>query len=154
METAIKMLQEDREDFIAELYALADEVRVGVGEYKDVKDSPAIKNIVPITANKENVASAILSLSASGGGDSKKEAQLYALETAATASGVGFDDDEASKVVVWIGDQPGSDPARGSTEASATAALQESDIQVIAIDVLRLDAAGQAARIAEATKGV
>lgn len=154
MEAAIKLLQEDREDLIAEIYGLANEVRVGVGEYKDVKDSPAFKNILPITANQGNAASAILSLSASGGGDTKKEAQLYALETVATDSGIGFDDDKATEVVVWIGDQPGSDPALGSTEASATAALQMSGIQVVAIDVRRLNAADQATRITAATKGV
>eukprot|EP00210_Caulerpa_lentillifera_P008228 g7856.t1 len=153
MQDALKALQTDQEGFVADLYDVAANVRVGVGAYKDVGDSFTFQYTLPLQKDEQNAASAILSWEASGGGDDKKETQLYALERVATEDRIGFRAD-AIKVLVWIGDQPGRDPVIDSTEASATSTLKDAGIIVIAIDVLRLDASKQASRITAATNGL
>jgi len=79
-------------------------------------------------------------------------AQLYALRTVAVSSATGFREN-SQKIVVWLGNAPGADPALGVDESNATTTLQNNDIQVAATNVGALDNSGQATRITEATYG-
>ena len=82
-----------------------------------------------------------------------QESQFFALEAVATRTTIGFRG-SATKIVVWIGNRGGKDPVGKSTEVSATAALTGSKFRVVAIDTGRLNAVGQASRIAAATNGM
>lgn len=91
------------------------------------------------------------------GGGNLREAQLYALFKIATdASGIGWREG-ASKILVWFGDAEGHDPVEVDgemvTEEKATRALQDNSIQVLSIDVDRMNNLGQAERISMATNG-
>eukprot|EP00210_Caulerpa_lentillifera_P005807 g5553.t1 len=153
MERALRVLRRNSARFIDSVYDVADEVRVGVGEYKDKGDPIVFNTILSPGSNQRAAVRAINSLKASGGGATVKEAQLYALERLATNASVGFDTN-AMKIVVWIGDQPGKNPVLGSKLRSAISALQKNDIHVIAIDIRRLNKLKQASRIARATSGL
>ena len=125
------------------------DVRYGVGEYRDAYDSFSYRLNTDITNNTATVQAGINAVNASGGGD-WYEANMYALEKVAedttwTAS--------STRILVWFGDAPGHDPRLGSTEVSATTALQTANISVQAIDTGDLDYTGQATRIAAATDG-
>jgi len=126
-------------------------VRWAVGEYKDVGDSYVYRLNTALTSDTTAVTNGINDWAAAGGGDTP-EAQIYALQTAAgAATGWGA---STAKVLVWFGDEPGHDPsADGTTEGTATAALQAKNIKVEAIDVGSLNSTGQASRIAAATGG-
>lgn len=85
-------------------------------------------------------------------GRGSPRAQLFALRQVAVSSGIGFRAN-SQKIVVWLGNAPGADPALGVNESNATSALQNNDIQVAATNVGALDNSGQATRITEATNG-
>lgn len=128
--------------------ALGD-VAFGVGSYKDVGDIYVFRREQDITTSQAAAQAGINAWGASGGGD-WPEANLFALEEAAETSAWRAG---SERILVWFGDAPGHDPRVGSTEASATAALNANGIQVEAVDVGSLDAYGQASRIADATGG-
>jgi hypothetical protein len=94
--------------------------------------------------------------SAAGGGDTP-EAQLNGLYELASYIKAN-PKTNATRFIVWFGDNPGHDPSNGHDLASVEAALASSGIKVIAIPVdtggLGLDATGQATAIAAATGGV
>lgn len=140
------------------------DVAFAVGEYKDSYDPYRFRLNTNMTANTAAVTSGINMWSASGGYD-WPEANLYALEHAATDTAWRTG---SERILVWFGDAPGHDPDGGSTEASATAALIAKGIQVEAITVSGSGlnsacggatgeggscTAGQATRITTATGG-
>lgn len=129
------------------------DVQFAVGEYKDIGDSYEYRLNTAMTANQSAVTTGIGLWSASGGGD-LFEAELQALDFAASQSATGWRTG-STKILVWFGDAAGHDPSgsSGTTEAQATAALQAQSIKVEAIDVGALDALGQATRITAATGG-
>ncbi|WLQ16276.1 PEP-CTERM sorting domain-containing protein [Hahella aquimaris] len=131
------------------------DINFGVGGYRDARDLFAYRTLTDITSDTAVTQAAINSWTAAGGGDFP-EANIYALEQ--VASTVSWRPD-AERILLWFGDATGHDPSLGSTEASATAALQAASIQVEAIDVgncafgFCLDGTGQATRITNATGG-
>jgi len=129
------------------------DVNWGVGEYKDVGDVYQYRLNTAMTGTQATAQAGINLWSASGGGDTP-EAQLQALDFAATDPATGWRAGSA-RILVWFGDAPGHDPSgsAGITEAGATAALVAGGIKVEALDVGALDATGQASRIATATGG-
>jgi len=137
--------------------AVLGDVAFGVGGYKDVGDSFIYNLRQDITTSSTAAQTEINNWTALGGGDTP-EAQLYALEQVATTTSWRTG---SERILVWFGDAPGHDPRNGSTEASATAALQAANIAVQAIDTYEYDSAsydgledyGQASRIAAATGG-
>jgi hypothetical protein len=128
------------------------DVAFGVGEYKDVGDVYIYRKNTEITTVQATAQAGINLWGASGGGDTP-EANLFALEQVAETTAWR---DGSERILVWFGDAPGHDPRAGSTEASATAALQAEGIAVQAISVgfAQLDSSGQATRITAATGGV
>ena len=129
--------------------ALLGDVQWAVGEYKDVFDVFTYRVNQAFTSNQASVTTGINAWGASGG-DDLPEANMFALESAANNPGWRAG---AGKVLVWFGDAYGHDPRAGSTEASATAALQAQGIKVEAVNNGNLDGTGQASRIAAATGG-
>lgn len=87
------------------------------------------------------MTTAINTWSAAGGGD-LPEAQFYALDQVASSAAIGWRPG-VKHIVVWLGDAPGHDPictaASGLpydiTEASVTAKLVASQIEVLAVSV-------------------
>lgn len=151
---AIANVRANAASVMSQVLAAQPEAQFGVGEYKDVGDAFVYRLNQPITASTAAVQAGI-NLWAAGGGGDEPEAQLYALETLAESAATGFRTG-SSRIVVWFGDAPGHDPRNGSTEASATAALQAAGVRVLAISTGfdRLNLTGQASRIATATGGV
>lgn len=148
MGSAISSVKTEASNLLSSTALLGD-VRWAVGEYKDQFDAYAYKVNTGFTNNQAAVQAGINSWSASGGGDTP-EANLYGLEQAANDGGWRA---AAGKVLVWFGDATGHDPRLGSTEASATAALQSQGIKVQAINNGNLNQTGQASRITAATGG-
>ena len=152
MGSAIASVKANVGAIMSDVAAVASNVAYGVGEYKDVGDAFVYReNLDPPSTNQATVQAAVNAWTASGGGDGP-EAQMYALEQ--VASGTQWRTD-SERLVMWFGDYEGHDPRNGSTEASATAALNAADVDVHAISVgaNRLDFTGQASRIAAATGG-
>ncbi|MDG9670669.1 PEP-CTERM sorting domain-containing protein [Hahella sp. CR1] len=132
------------------------DINFGVGGYRDTTDAFTYRTLTDMTADTSATQAAINSWSADGGYD-RPEANIYALEQVANT--ISWRPD-AERILLWFGDATGHDPSLGSTEASATAALQAASIQVEAIDVASscivghcLDGTGQASRITAATGG-
>jgi hypothetical protein len=125
------------------------DVAWGVGEYRDIYDSFTYRTNQDITSNEAAVQAGINNWYAGGGGD-WYEANLFALEQVAET--VSWRPG-STRILVWFGDAPGHDPRAGSTEASATAALQAANISVEGIDMGLMDYTGQVTRIAAATGG-
>ncbi len=124
-------------------------VHYGVGEYKDTGDTFTYRLNQDITGDTAAVQAGIDTWAAYGGGD-WREANLYALEQVAETTSWR---EGSTRILVWFGDAPGHDPSSGSTESSATTALQNNNISVEAVDVGLLNTDGQATRIADATGG-
>jgi hypothetical protein len=128
------------------------DVAFGVGEYRDVGDAFVYRLNADMTTSTAAALAGIGAWSAGGGGD-WYEAELYALEEAATTTSWRTG---SERLLVWFGDAPGHDPSGPggvSTEASATAALVAAGIEVEAVDVGGMDGEGQATRITAATGG-
>jgi hypothetical protein len=125
------------------------DVRYGVGEYKDVGDAFVYRTNTALTSSTAAVQTGINQWVASGGGDFP-EANLYGLQQVANTTGWRAG---STRILVWFGDAPGTDPTSGVTEAVATAALVSKAIAVQALDVGLLNQTGQAVRIANATGG-
>jgi hypothetical protein len=133
-------------------------------QYKDVgSGDPFAYNLDQgLTTNTADLSTAVGTWSASGGGDTP-EGQLNAL-TQLAAHLKANPKTNATRFIVWFGDNPGHDPSNGATLASVEAALASSGIKVIAIPVvscpfdgvfcLGLDFTGQATAITAATGGV
>ena len=107
------------------------DVAFGVGEYKDTLDAYRYRLNQDITTNQSAAQAGINLWSASGGNDFP-EANLFALQQAATTTSWRAG---SERILVWFGDAPAHDPDGGATLASATAALTAAGIQVEAIDV-------------------
>ncbi len=107
------------------------DVAFGVGEYKDSRDRYRYRLNQDITSDLTAAQNGINLWRASGGYDFP-EANLFALERAATTTSWRAG---SERILVWFGDAPGHNPDGGSTLASATAALTGAGIQVEAIDV-------------------
>ncbi|MCU0561565.1 MAG: VWA domain-containing protein [Desulfobacterales bacterium] len=127
------------------------DVAFGVGEYKDLGDTYAYRLNTAITTSAASAQAGLNLWAASGGGDTP-EANLYALQRVAEDAGTGWRAG-STRIMVWFGDAIGHDPRLGSTEASATSALQAKGIIVQAINSGNLDGTGQATRISAATGG-
>lgn len=126
------------------------DVAFAVGGYRDQGDAFAYRLLTDITSDTTAVQTGINTWSASGGGDIP-EANLFALEQAATTTSWRSG---SERILIWFGDAPGHDPRLGSTEASATAALVGAGIAVQAVSTGgNLDSTGQATRISAATGG-
>lgn len=120
------------------------DVAFGVGNYRDfpadgVINSYAFQHQLAPTTNTALVNAAISTWSADEGGDGS-EGQLYALQQVATDAAIGWRPD-ARRIVVWFGDAPGHDPvcaaisgaAADVTEATATTALLDASVTVVAV---------------------
>lgn len=126
------------------------DVAFAVGGYRDQGDSFAYRLLTDVTTDSAAIQTGINTWSASGGGDTP-EANLYALEQAATTTSWRSG---SERILIWFGDAPGHDPRLGSTEASATSALVTAGIAVQAVSTGgNLDSTGQATRISTATGG-
>lgn len=125
------------------------DIAFAVGGYRDTSDAFTYHLLTDITTDTSVATSAINNWYASGGGD-YYEADLYALQQAATTTSWRTG---SERILVWFGDAPGHDPSMGVTETSATAALVGAGIQVEAVDVGSMDGIGQATRITDATGG-
>ncbi|MGE0687663.1 MAG: vWA domain-containing protein [Dehalococcoidia bacterium] len=122
-------------------------------QYKDVVDPFSFNLDQALTTNTSAVQAAVNSWSASGGGDFPED-QLHAL-TQMSGAGPGWRASPAVHILVWFGDAPGHEPASGGeTLATTIAALQGTDIVVLAFDNAALDATGQATAITSATGGL
>lgn len=148
---AIGSVQSSASSILSTVSGMGADVAFGVGEYKDVGDTFVYQLNTDITTSTAAAQTGINAWSAYGGGDGP-EAQLYALDQVATTSSWRTG---STRIVVWFGDYPGHDPSgpTGVTEAQATASLVANNITVDPIDLLTLDAYGQATRIATATGG-
>jgi len=135
----------------------------GVADYKDAEHTgggdPYDFNLGQALTDDPNLVVAAMALWDCDyyGGD-VPEQQLNALYQLATDPAVGFRDG-STRIIVWMGDASGHDPAVGITEGMAITALQDSDIHVIAVPVVTdegdgLDSTGQATNITTATDGV
>ncbi|MCC6233017.1 MAG: VWA domain-containing protein [Verrucomicrobiales bacterium] len=159
---AINGVRNNASSLLSAISGLGD-VQFAVGEYKDFPRSPyggggdfSYKLNTPMTANTSTIQTGINQWGASGGADGP-ESQLAALKDLAESSATGWRPGSA-RVLIWFGDIWGHDSATepaypGPTEAQATAALVNNNIQVEAIDVGSLNGTGQAGRIAAATGG-
>ena len=127
------------------------DVRFGVGEYKDgnadafgfqynLTDAGA-----PIlSTDSAAVSGAIGAWGASGGGDFPEDGLLGLREVASTAPWR----EGSRRMIFWFGDATSLDPGSdGTTMATTLAALNEECVQVIAVDLNRLDDLGQATTI-------
>eukprot|EP01023_Acetabularia_acetabulum_P056441 TRINITY_DN6553_c0_g1_i1.p1 TRINITY_DN6553_c0_g1~~TRINITY_DN6553_c0_g1_i1.p1 ORF type:complete len:348 (+),score=71.11 TRINITY_DN6553_c0_g1_i1:136-1179(+) len=145
----------------------SENIKFGVGAYKDFGDNFVFKNFLNLTYENLDVAPdqdpivlAMGEWEASGGGSDLPESQLYALYQIASVEyeSIGWRE-SAVKIIVWFGDAPGHDPntrtanRKPITEQFVTDALVQKDIRVSAIDVQNMDETGQASRIAGATNG-
>jgi len=114
----------------------ASDVQFAVGNYLDKFQCPADPYAYQlnqnITNNNAAVQAALTGLNAippNGYGCDAPESNLYGLQQAAstTAWRAG-----STRILIWVGDNTGHDPAGGVTEASAIAALQAQGVTVIA----------------------
>lgn len=133
--------------------SLSPNTEYAVSAYRDWGDAYVYQLNQNLTNNTASVQAAVNTWSAGGGGD-YPEADLYALDQAATTTSWR---PLSNRMLFWIGDAPGHDPSGGITEADATSALVNNYIRTFPIDVGEygdsLDAYGQATRIAAATGG-
>jgi hypothetical protein len=150
MGTAISSVKSSSSSLLSNIASLGDSA-YGAGEYRDTGDIFTYRTNQDITTDQSAVQDGIDEWAASGGGDFP-EANLHALEQVADTSSWRSG---SERILVWFGDAPGHDPSVGTTEADATAALQDKNIRVQAISVglNQLDSTGQATRITEATDG-
>lgn len=126
--------------------------RFGVAEYRDTSADPLPFRVnQDLAAEPSAVASGIREWVAAGGGDVPEDSlnALYRLATGAVSFRGG-----GTRMVLWFGDAPSHDPSNGHSLAQTVAALRAADIRVIAVDVGRLNAAGQAGAVAAGTGGV
>ncbi|MEL4897025.1 hypothetical protein [Crocosphaera sp. Alani8] len=148
----INTVQTSFSDILEATSELGD-VQWSVGEYRDITDDFIYRLNEDFTADQLAVTNGINMYSAAGGGD-LPEANFFALEETATVPSWRTG---STRLAVWAGDAVGHDPRNGSTEASATAALQAQNIVVQAINLLNpgqgIDQFGQATRVADATGG-
>lgn len=123
------------------------DLRIGVGNYKDLPDGDAAfthQLELVDSGSADEVVAAIGAWKAGGGGDGP-EATFYAMHHLAegldpAGDSIGWRDD-ASRVLIWIGDAPAHDPvcaamsglAEDLTEASVTEALVEAGITVMSV---------------------
>jgi hypothetical protein len=144
-------------DIVTALGGVATDPAFAAAEYKDIGDLPgepgtAYRLNSDITTSGAAVQAAIAAWSASGGGD-LPEANLFALQQAASTTGWRAG---SQRFLVWTGDAPGHDPSNGVTQAGAIAALNAAGITVFAANAPSgpgIDDTGQATAIAEATSG-
>ena len=131
---------------LSALAGLGLDLAFGVGSYRDFPGpaSDAFSHQLAPTTVVADVAAAINSWSASGGGDTP-EAQLFALNALAEGPGGAIGWRSGSKrIIVWFGDAPGHDPvcaaisglAGDITEASVTTRLTSEAISVLAISLV------------------
>jgi len=122
----------------------ASNVQFGVEEYKDffqcAPDGFAARLDANLTSTTATVQNALNGLSASGGCDDP-ESNLYGLYAAANGAGVASPAGQgfptgwragSTRIIVWVGDNAGHDPAGPATEATTIAALQALGAYVIA----------------------
>jgi uncharacterized repeat protein (TIGR01451 family) len=169
MGAAIANVQANLTSIMNQILADDPSAEFAVAEYKDLEHTTG--DLVPdpfnfmlnqaITANPALITAAMATWVTDGYGGDEPEEQLYALDQIATIPAMGFRPG-STRIVVWMGDSPGHDPAMAITEAMATNALNtgaNSPIRVIAVPVVTpltsgLDATGQATRITAATGGL
>lgn len=134
------------------------DVQFGVGEYKDGNADAFgfrynLTDGAPTPAPIFSTDSAVLGTAigawgASGGGDEPEDAILGIREVASTAPWR----EGSSRMIFWFGDAPSLEPGSdGTTMAQTLAALNDECVQVIAVDLNRLDINGQATTIVDTT---
>ena len=144
---------QDSSNAIQTAFSSRGDVRFGVGEYKDGNsDAFGFRyNLegegAPILSNDAAaVSGAIGAWGASGGGDFPEDGLLGLREVASTAPWR----EGSRRMIFWFGDATSLDPGSdGTTMATTLAALNEECVQVIAVDLNRLDELGQATEITE-----
>jgi len=110
------------------LSGVASNIAFGVGEYKDTGDSFVYRRDLDLTTTTAPVQSALGALTATGGGD-LPEGNVFGLQHAASDTSWRTG---SQRFVVWVGDAPGHNPSSGATEASAIAALNAANVDVLA----------------------
>jgi hypothetical protein len=148
---SIGSVQTGFSDIVSAVSSVSSNTYYGLGDYKDNGDVYVYKLDQNLTGNTSSVQTAINGMFASGGGD-YPEADLYALQQAATTTSWRSG---SQRFVIWSGDAPGHDPSgpTGVTEAQTIAALQAAGVHVLAVDVGGLNDYNQATDIATATGG-
>lgn len=144
---------QDSSNAIQTAFLSRGDVRFGVGEYKDGNaDAFGFRyNLedegTPILSNDTAaVSGAIGAWGASGGGDFPEDGLSGLREVASTAPWR----EGSRRIIFWFGDDTSLDPGSdGTTMATALAALNEECVQVVAVDLNRLDGLGQATEITE-----
>jgi hypothetical protein len=140
---------------ILDAFLVGRNVVFGVGEYKDDNsDSFGFRynlttdGLPTFTSSREPVVTAINEWGASGGGDLPEDNLFGLREVASTAPWRAG----SRRIIYWFGDAEGLDPASdGTTLETTLAALSANCVEVIAIDLGRLDETGQATAITTAT---
>lgn len=152
MSGAISSVRTGVSGIVSATSGLSPNTQYAVSAYRDAGDAYVYQLNQNLTGNTTLVQNAVNSWSASGGGD-YPEADLYALDQAATTTSWR---PLSNRMLFWIGDAPGHDPSVGGvTEAMATTALTDNYIRTFPISVGSggLNDYGQATRIAAATGG-
>jgi uncharacterized repeat protein (TIGR01451 family) len=167
MDPTIKAVASGFSGTVTAIAGFASNVQFGVGEYKDFFQCPtdpfAYQLDANLTSNTTTVQNALNGLSASGGCDDP-ESNLFGLQQGANTTSWR---PGSTRIIVWVGDNAGHDPAGTATEATAIAALVANKVLVIAASANSgpgLDAlcdsgpcgtpnGNQAMRIAAATSG-
>jgi hypothetical protein len=147
MTTAISTVKLRLGDIIAARRAASADVQFGVGSYGDESGTGfyGYKNLQAITKNTTNLASAINTLTAAGGGD-LPEADLVALDQIAMSNSIGWRNG-SRRIVALFGDAPGHEPTcvkignavKSLDRMSVASALQDRDVILVAINLGGLD---------------
>eukprot|EP00210_Caulerpa_lentillifera_P005812 g5558.t1 len=152
MSAALTSLSSNAGSFVRDLFGLTNSVRVGVGRYRATTSATPFKAILSLSSDR-NAVTNVISNGLSVFLDRTPRSQLQALRIVATDSSIGFRQN-SQRIVVWLGNTAGANPAVGVSEGDARRALRNNRIQVAATDVGSLDSTGQATRITEATDGI
>lgn len=148
MDSVIGQVQRNAQQILNELTAFGD-IRFGVAEYRDHTEAYAYRVNTPLTTDRSAVVRGLTKWAAAGGGD-RPEANLYGINEVA----VRMDwRDQAVRVILWFGDEPGHDPSRGVGMSRVKSELASRNIVVHPIDSGRLDSTRQASEIARSTGG-
>jgi hypothetical protein len=152
MGAPIAAVRTDSARIVSDVLGAQPTSRFGVAEYRDVSAEPLSFRVdQQLTSDRGAIAAGFGQWVAAGGGDVPEDSlnALYRL-----ANGAASFRENGTRMVLWFGDAPSHDPSNGHSLARTVAALQAADIRVVAVDVGRLNADGQAGAIAAGTGGV
>ncbi|KAJ2900476.1 von Willebrand factor type A domain-containing protein [Zalerion maritima] len=140
-----------KSNLVQVIAAVGGDSQFGVVSYRDLRDADGFTVHQDLTSNDADVQSAVNSLAAGGGRGPTADwiNALYEVSTGAVTFRGG-----SSRIVVLVGDQPSFDPSGGHALGGAIDALRAEEVRVIAVNIDRLDADGQATDVTADTGGV